>query len=425
MVYSKLDFILGKGEFFARAGAYMYISTGISTEKDPTLAVREAVRQANANFHGEKIDLVIAFATIDLVYPVLLKALNAAFLNRVPIVGCSGAAIIVNQGIFKHGLAVMLLGLPAGTYINTACVKDIKNKTSLQAGKELGIKLLDGFRDVRRVISVLFSDGLIDDGSDLLSGLQERLGKSFPLVGASASDNMRFSKTYVFFNQELANDCVAGVLWGGKVNFGLGVKHGWKPLGRPRTVTRAQGNIIYEIDDAPAASLYEEYLARSLTSLQRELKYISVLYPIGMYVEGEQEYVLRNILSIERDGSLHMQGNVATGSAIRLMIGTKESCLTATHQALEEAKNGLWGNASEHARASINHFVLVFDSVSRYMLLKRDAERELDIIKAGLGEETPIIGLYTFGEQAPLRSISYQGQAYFHNQTIAIAAIGG
>jgi len=37
----------------------------------------------------------------------------------------------------------------------------------------------------------------------------------------------------------------------------------------------------------------------------------------------------------------------------------------------------------------------------------------------------PIIGFYTYGEQAPLKAISYHGHAYSHNQTIAVLALGG
>ena len=70
-------------------------------------------------------------------------------------------------------------------------------------------------------------------------------------------------------------------------------------------------------------------------------------------------------------------------------------------------------------------FAFVFDSVSRYILLGRQANKELEIIKEGLGNDTPIIGIYTYGEQAPLRAIKYQGKTYFHNQTITILGIEG
>jgi len=120
---------------------------------------------------------------------------------------------------------------------------------------------------------------------------------------------------------------------------------------------------------------------------------------------------------IRDDESIIFQGDVPEGSQIRLMISTKESCLSAAHQALDEAKNGLWGYKTK--------FVLVFESISRYIVLGRQADKELEILKEGLDKDTPIIGLYTYGEQAPLKSMNYQGRTHFHNQTITILAIGG
>jgi len=402
----------------------MQIGVGLSTDKDPVLAAEEATRLAKANMYNETFDLAIAFSSIDLSCASLLKTISLS-LENAPIIGCSGAAIISNQGIFKHGLAVLLFSLPEDVYFNTACVRDIKTKTSLSAGKELGEKLLYGFKGSPRDLSIVFSDGLMEEGSNLVYGLQESLGRSFPLVGASASDNLRFFKTYLYFNQEVFSDAACGILWGGKLNFGLGIKHGWKPLGKPRYVTNSRGNIVYEIDNASATKIYEEYLACNLNELRKELKYISIFYPIGIHLPGEEEYLLRNILSIEEDGSLVLQGDVPQGSQIRLMIGTKESCLAATQQAVEEVKKVLPLPIIERKKKTSNNFVLVFDSISRYLLLRRDANKELQIIKEGLGQDTPIIGIYTYGEQAPLMATSYQGRSYFHNQTITILAMGG
>jgi len=401
----------------------MQIATGLSIKKDPILAAKEAITAARLELRSEKIDLAIVFSSINLSSSILLETINLSLEETVPIIGCSGAAVISNQGIFIQGVVILLLSLSSGEYLNTACVQDIKTKTALNAGRELGEKLLYAFKDVRRVLSVIFSDGLMDEGSNLILGLQERLGTSFPLAGASAADNLRFLKSHVYFNKELFSDGAVGILLGGKFNFGLGIKHGWKPIGKPRTVTRSQGNIVWEIDSEPAVKIYEKYLACRVSELQKELKRISILYPIGMYLPGEEEYLLRNILSIGKDGSLRFQGNVFQGSLIRLMIGTKESCLAATRQAVEEAQKNLSGQVSESKK--MNNFVLVFDSVSRYMLLKRGAAKELQIIKETMGENTPIIGLYTYGEQAPLMAVSYAGQSYFHNQTIAILNIAG
>jgi len=390
------------------------VGIGTSTEREPLHAVKEAVEQARKTIGGN-INLAIVFSSIDLSYQGLPLAISN-ILGPVAIVGCSSLAVISGQGIFKHGLAIMLLGFSDGDYAKTACVKDVRQKGSLAAGEELAEQLLAQLSGAPRNLSLIFSDGLIESGSELITGLQEKLGSSFPLVGASASDNLSFKNTYLYFQRDMYSDAVCGIIWGQKLTFGLGVHHGWEPLGKPRYITKSHGNIVTEIDGQPAVKIYEDYFAKKSAKLKKELKRISILYPIGIYLPGEEEYLLRNIFAIEDDGSIIFQGNVSEGSQIRLMIGTKESCLEATQRALDEAKKQIMGHRPR--------FALVFDSASRFMLLGRRAVRELEIIKAGLNQDTPIIGLYTYGEQAPLRALNYLGKTYFHNQTITILVIG-
>jgi hypothetical protein len=391
------------------------VGIGISAAKDQMQAIKEAAGQARVSLDKDKIDLVMVFSTIEFAHSIILKTI-AEFFAPAPVIGCSSLAIISHQGIFKYGLAVLLVSLPEGAYFNTGLVKKISAQSAATAGGALAEKLLYGFQNTPRAFGVLFSDGLIQDGPGIIIGLQERLGLSFPIIGASASDNLAFQKTFIYFNQDVYNDSVCGMLWGGKIAFGLGIKHGWKPLGKPRRITKSHGNIVQEIDNEPAVKIYQEYFAKNTAALKKDLKHISILYPIGIYLAGEEEYTLRNLLFVEDDGSLVFQGDVPQETTMRLMIGSKESCLTATHQAIGEAKRSLVGHAPG--------LVLVFNSASRMLLLGRRTNQELDIIKEGFGKDTPLIGIYTYGEQAPLSSIDYLGRTHFHNQTITILAIG-
>ena len=215
----------------------------------------------------------------------------------------------------------------------------------------------------------------------------------------------------------MLTDAACGVIFGGKLNFGFGIKHGWQALGKPRHVTKSEGNIVSEIDGERAVKLYEEYFAYDITRLKKELGRISVLYPIGIYLPGETEYLLRNIVSLQDNGSIVFQGDVPQGAEIRLMIGTKESCLSAATLALAETKQAMGKHKPNLA--------FIFDSISRKILLGRDAYKELEIIKAGIDDDTPIIGMYSYGEQAPLRALNYLGKSYLHNQTVTVLAIGG
>jgi hypothetical protein len=321
-----------------------------------------------------------------------------------------------NKGVFKHGFAILLISLNQQTFFNIAAVKDINKDNSLACGKELGNKLLYGFKNISRSLSIIFSDKLAGEGTNLINGLQESLGRSFPLLGASGADNFDSQKSYQYVNHELLSKSCSGILFGGKFKFGFGIKHGWLALGKMHCVTSSSNNIIKEIDNAAAVKLYEDYFAKDTPALSKELRRISIFYPIGIYLPGEKEYLLRNIVSIKDNGALVTQGEIPQNSKIRLMISTEDSRLKAVLAACQEAKQGLAGQVIK--------FVIVFDSAARFSILGRQNEIELDIIKEIFGKDTPLIGIYTNNEQAPLESVNYLGKTHLHNQSINILAIG-
>ncbi len=393
----------------------MNVSLGFSQLEDPVLAANEAIGQAVTRLRTATATLAFIFTSIELAQPLTLKTANN-LLGEIPIFGCSSLGIITNQSVFKHGFAILLLSLSQQTFFNVAAVKDINKKTPLLSGKELGDKLLFGFKNVPRSLSIILSDKLITEGTHLINGLQESLGKSFPLIGASASDNFKNHKTYQYLNKEMLSESCSGILFGGKFNFGFGIKHGWKPLGKMRYITSSNDNVIKEIDGLPAVKLYEDYFAKNTLDLAKELRRISIYYPLGIYLPGEKEYLLRNIISIKDDGSLITQGDIPQNSKIRLMISTEDSRLAATVAACEEAKRNLGSQKIK--------FLIIFVSAARFLIHGRQNDIELCVIKEVFGENTPLIGIYTNGEQAPLKSINYLGRTYFHNQSINILAIG-
>ena len=391
------------------------LSIGLSVSRDPLTAAKEALRQAQANLIDEA-NLAFLFTTPDLTDAAVANLIYPALKGKPPLIGCSSAALLCKNEIFKHGLMLLLLRLPPEAYVYNACVENLSAKSGLSAGVELGEKLLSGFRsNTRRDLGLLFTDGLNTDNTNLALGLQEKLGLSFPLVGASASDNLRYANTYLYFNRQLFSQACAGMLFGGKINFAIGSRHGWKPLGKPRTVTKAKDNIVFEIDGRPAAKLYEDYFTRSRTDLKKELRRLSISYPLGISLPQEQECLLRSIFAIPDDGSLVFQGNVPPESQVRLMIATQESCLEATRQATAKVLETL-----PHP-----DFLLVFSSISRYILLGGSAIKELEVIKTQLGEDLPAIGIYTYGEQAPLTGAHFKGKTDFRNQTVTLLALQG
>jgi hypothetical protein len=390
------------------------VGLGVSSSKDHIQALKEAATQARISLKG-KVDIALVFSSSEFAHSTVYKTIKA-LINPEAIIGATGPGIIVSQGIFKHAIAILLISLPENTYYNAACITNMRDKSPQEAGEEFAEKLLYGFKDIRRDLAILFSDAPSLSIAGMIHGLQERIGKSFPLIGIAASEKSAPVKTNVIFDEGICQNSACGILLGGKFHFAIGVGQGWKPLGKYHRVTKSYGNVIYEIENMPAVKMYEEYFARSIAALRKDLNSISALYPLGVYLEPEKDYLLRNVIAIESDGSLTLRGEVPDNALIRLMIGTKESCLKVARDAAEQAMKGLTGRKLS--------FALVFSSASRYTLLGRDVHKELEIIRDRLGNDIPICGVYTYGEIGPMRSINYLGKTYFHNQSINIIAFG-
>ncbi|MFH1655880.1 MAG: FIST N-terminal domain-containing protein [Candidatus Omnitrophota bacterium] len=391
-----------------------WIGIGTSKEKDSLRAAREAALLAKVGTKQDKIDLALIFCSVYHKPTSVLSGIQQ-IMPEAKIIGCSSFGVIVSEGIDKYGVAVLAIKSD-NIKFSLGCSNNLNEKNARLAGQELATTALSGLPSGQRDIFMMFSDGLINNSSELTRGVQDILGKSFPLIGAAASDDFKFAKTYQYCQNNVFTNSATGVLLGGVFNFGFGVKHGWKPLGKPHVVTDAEGTLIKKIDHKPAIAMYEAYFGAEAQSLYKmKLSRIAVLYPLGINTPGEDEFILRNVIEADKDGALSCQGDVPVGAEINLMIGSKDSCIEAAKEAALEAKKAL-----KEKPASL---IIVFDSISRNKLLGRTAFEEIRSVKEILGRNSPLIGLYCYGEIAPLKALDYRGRSYFHNETIAILAI--
>lgn len=393
----------------------MSISSGVGISKGPDSfeAGKEAANIASNKSGKGDIVLVIAFASIKFDQQEVIKGIRSVT-GSAPLAGCSDAGEIITEGPNKKGVACMVLRsdtLKAAIGLGENIGKDPR-KAGRQVADDVKNK---GLKDPK--VMMIFPDGLAGNGADIVRGVQDSLGTNFPVVGGSAGDDFLFKKTYEYCNDRVLNACVPGVLLGGDISFGIGVRHGWKPIGEPRKVTEASGNIIKKIDGKPAVSIYEEYFGKQAEELRQEpLARMAITYPLGMSVEGIDEYLIRDTISVGEDGSLICAAEVPQGSEVRLMIGSKDAAIEAAKAAAEQSLSALKGRKAR--------FCVIFNCIARDKLLGRKAQDEISAISGVLGKDVPIIGFYTYGEQATIGDKVESCQAHFHNETVVILTVG-
>jgi hypothetical protein len=335
--------------------------------------------------------------------------------KEIPLVGCSSSGEITNQGsVLKH-VAVMVLSSDVIDF--TIGFSEGTDKDSQKAGKIMAKKVKEKAKqDVS--LFMMFLDGLAENGAAAVRGVQEVFGKNFPIVGGSAGDDFLFQKTYQYYNDQVLTNSMVGVGLSGKFSFGVGVKHGWEPIGLSMKVTKAKGGRLIEIDNRPALCIYEDYFGKKAEELIKEpIARMAYTYPLGMSVKGSAEFLIRDVVIANEKKEITCAAEILEGSEIRLMLGDQDKAIAAAKEAAKMALPQIKGNKPKA--------VFVFNCMARHKLLGARVGEEIEAVQDILGKDTPLIGFYTYGEQAPLEGrLGKECQSVFHNETIVLLVLG-
>lgn len=386
------------------------VAVGWSANADAFAAGESAARTAVQQLATRQVPCTMVFASSWLNQAALLRGVRSVIQG--PLIGGSTAGEITPEGPKTRSCVVLAIAQD-GLTCSLGAGTDVERDPRL-AGYHAAQDALKRFKGSKRTGFLLFGDGLLTGYAEVLRGIQEVLGTSFLVTGGLMGDDERFATTYQYAQDRPLTKGVTGALLGGCA-IGVGLEHGFAPISKPRQVTQARGNILYELDGQPASRVYEEYFGEAMPTIQRSgLTRQMIAYPLGVRVDGTGQFLLRTIMAFGQDGSLSCTGEMTEGAWVQLMIGSKESAIEAARLAARNAIQSLrqvW-------------CVLMFDSVVRKRLLGRDAAREIASVRQVIGPAVPLAGCYTYGEQAPLGVPYAYGRSSLQTGACLIIAVG-
>ncbi len=301
---------------------------GWSAHAEAEHAGREAAHRALEQLPAHRARLALVFGSSWFDQLPLLQGARSV-LHDLPLAGESTAGEITPEGPTSHSCVVVLLASSAMTC--SVGIGEAVDQHPREAGQRAAYTALQTLRSPSRVGLLLFGDGLVKNYAEVVRGLQEVLGTSSLIVGGMAGDDLRFRHTYQYAHDRVVSRAVIGVLLGGAVKMSAGIEHGFSPISRPRRITRAQANILFELDHHPAASVYQEYFGEDIVQqIQEEgLTRRTAAYPLGMQDNPTDPWLLRNVVSFGAEGSLVCSGEFREGAWLQLMIGSRELALEA------------------------------------------------------------------------------------------------
>lgn len=368
----------------------MKVGLGVSTASCESQAIREALSLAVQTSGAPSF--LFLFTTPQYNPGGLIRTLREAF-PSVRIFGCSAQGVIAGEEILLRGVVVLALsgeGFRSWTFAPCGEVKD-----PYILGKQVG----------ERIREVHFQEGTVialpNPSLEIplfLQGMYNVLGPRFLYLGGGAE---RFR-----FTEEGCTDgpVSIGVFEG--IGFSSFAAHGWLPTRELLVVTKTRGREVIEIDGISPFQAYRERLG---DFPEENLSRIGTLYPLG-FPNVHGEFLIRDpAYFTPQNGAMGFVGaSVPQGAVGYIMRGERENLLAAAEKAGREASNLVEDPL----------FALVFDCVSRFLLLGKDFQEELARIRKNLGK-VPICGFLSVGEIHP-----YGKAPLFRNKTVVVAVAG-
>ena len=341
------------------------------------------------------------------------------FQRRYPaaqVVGCSTAGEIFDTRVLDDSLVATAVRFDR-TALRTAKVELAEMAESYHAGERLArllpatVPATDGAGgEVAMTHVFVFSDGLHVNGSDLVRGLAHCLPADVPVTGGLAGDGARFSETLVVCNAAPASRLIAAVaLYGRGLRVGFASLGGWDPFGPERVITKARGNVLYELDGHSALGLYEKYLGEQAQDLPAS----GLLFPLSLRLKAGDTPVVRTILAIDRAAqTMTFAGDVPQGAYARLMKANFDRLIDGAAGAARASYQAVGSATPELA--------LLISCVGRKLVLRQRVEEEVEGVRDVLGTGAVLTGFYSYGEISPFTP---GAKCELHNQTMTITTL--
>lgn len=329
-----------------------------------------------------------------------------AFYPEALLLGCSTAGEIFDTRVQDNSITVTAVAF-AKTRLKLASQAVTSADASHAVGEALAKELLAA--DLKHIF--LISDGLKVNGTALVEGLKSALPAGIEVTGGLSGDGARFQRTLVIADGPAQEGRIAALgLYGDSLRVGFGSLGGWDPFGPDRLITKASGNVLYELDGQSALDLYKKYLGIHAAGLPAT----GLLFPLALSASAnENSGLVRTILAVdEASQSMTFAGDMPEGMYARLMKANFDRLVEGAAGAAEASKTLLAGARPDLA--------ILISCVGRKLVLKQRIEEEIEAVRDILGAGTVLTGFYSYGEISPYAATT---RCELHNQTMTITTL--
>jgi small ligand-binding sensory domain FIST len=293
------------------------VGAGLSTSPEAAEAAFEAAREARAALADAPVDLAFLFVSGDH-FADADDAVAAVERELAPrhLLGCVAEGVVARHRELEDGpgAAVWAAALPEA---------EIETFHSVALETDDGVAVT-GFPELDGAdLVALLVDPFTFPAAGFLSRLNEEEDAA-PLVGGLAAGNGEPDSQALFVDGEVVYEGAVGAVVRGAPVLTV-VSQGCAPVGRDSVITRAEGNVVFELAGEPALERLKGDLSRLTPEQQQSAASGGVL--AGLVIDENRsdyrrgDYLMRGLIGLDEEtGALAIGEPVRVGQTMRFHV---------------------------------------------------------------------------------------------------------
>jgi PAS domain S-box-containing protein len=330
-------------------------------------ALKKAIKEAKKKKYKSKLIQLFSSITDKVELKKLLSFLSKKFPDTI-IIGATTAGEIAHAKMYENS-SIISLSLFQKTNLKAQYIKKITTKSGIQLSSKICNK--------NTKASIILSEGLNgEDYEGFIKGFKKE-NPNIIISGGLAGDNFNLVKTSVFLNGTVYNKGSVAISFSGKSLFADNKYNlNWIPIGKEFTITSSNGNVVHQIDNQSAVSLFKKYLGEDIfLNDAQALPDFQLLYKEGSTT------VSRTPLTTDGD-SLVFAAPLKEGQKVKFGFSNAASVISGSSSITSELKN------------SPAQAIYIFSCIARKTLLGNSLENEFKNFES----IAPTAGFFTYGE---------------------------
>lgn len=248
-----------------------------------------------------------------------------------------------------------------------------------------------------------------------INELLNAFNKAYPLcpvIGGLASASSQAGENTLILNTNCYDEGCIGLSFQGDIRVETIVSQGCRPVGKSYVVTRAEGNIIYELGGRTFYSVLEDVLTNQANDYDRRLAQEAVF--IGISADEYKsdlklgDFLIRPVIGLDQESQAGAVADyVQAGQTIKFHL---RDAVSATDELISLLSAQTQKNMQKNPSAA-----LIFSCNGRGKDFFNVSDHDLNIIKDHFGK-IPLAGFFCSGEIGPVA-----GKNFSHGLTSSIA----